>query len=211
MTNFIPVFPLGLVVFPGEHLNLHIFEPRYVQLIQDCFEQQKAFGIPTVIDGKVAEMGTMVEIIEISNKYDDGKMDVKTLGMETFKILELVKDIPDKLYSGAIVTYQNANDTGSPSLMKKIVEGIRAIHKSLRVDKDFKKADVDLKSFDVAHHAGMSLQDEYYLLELELELHRQEFLKRHITKMLDILQEMEGLKNKIQLNGHFKNLEGFQF
>lgn len=211
MTNFIPVFPLGLVVFPGEHLNLHIFEPRYVQLIQDCFEQQKAFGIPTVIDGKVAEMGTMVEIIEISNKYDDGKMDVKTLGVETFKILELVKDIPDKLYSGAIVTYQNANDTGSPSLMKKIVEGIRAIHKSLRVDKDFKKADVDLKSFDVAHHAGMSLQDEYYLLELELELHRQEFLKRHITKMLDILQEMEGLKNKIQLNGHFKNLEGFQF
>ena len=211
MTNFIPVFPLGLVVFPGEHLNLHIFEPRYVQLIQDCFEQQKAFGIPTVIDGKVAEMGTMVEIIEISNKYDDGKMDVKTLGVETFKILELVKDIPDKLYSGAIVTYQNANDTGSPSLMKKIVEGIRAIHKSLRVDKDFKKADIDLKSFDVAHHAGMSLQDEYYLLELELELHRQEFLKRHITKMLDILQEMEGLKNKIQLNGHFKNLEGFQF
>ena len=211
MTNFIPVFPLGLVVFPGEHLNLHIFEPRYVQLIQDCFEQQKAFGIPTVIDGKVAEMGTMVEIIEISNKYDDGKMDVKTLGVETFKILELVKDIPDKLYSGAIVTYQHANDTGSPSLMKKIVEGIRAIHKSLRVDKDFKKADVDLKSFDVAHHAGMSLQDEYYLLELELELHRQEFLKRHITKMLDILQEMEGLKNKIQLNGHFKNLEGFQF
>ena len=211
MTNFIPVFPLGLVVFPGEHLNLHIFEPRYVQLIQDCFEQQKAFGIPTVIDGKVAEMGTMVEIIEISNKYDDGKMDVKTLGVETFKILELVKDIPDKLYSGAIVTYQNANDTGSPSLMKKIVEGIRAIHKSLRVDKDFKKADIDLKSFDVAHHAGMSLQDEYYLLELDLELHRQEFLKRHITKMLDILQEMEGLKNKIQLNGHFKNLEGFQF
>lgn len=211
MTNFIPVFPLGLVVFPGEQLNLHIFEPRYVQLIQDCFEQQKAFGIPTVIDGKVAEMGTMVEIIEISNKYDDGKMDVKTLGVETFKILELVKDIPDKLYSGAIVTYQNANDTGSPSLMKKIMEGIRAIHKSLRVDKDFKKADVDLKSFDVAHHAGMSLQDEYYLLELELELHRQEFLKRHITKMLDILQEMEGLKNKIQLNGHFKNLEGFQF
>ena len=211
MTNFIPVFPLGLVVFPGEHLNLHIFEPRYVQLIQDCFEQQKAFGIPTVIDGKVAEMGTMVEIIEISNKYDDGKMDVKTLGVETFKILELVKDIPDKLYSGAIVTYQNANDTGSPSLMKKIMEGIRAIHKSLRVDKDFKKADVDLKSFDVAHHAGMSLQDEYYLLELDLELHRQEFLKRHITKMLDILQEMEGLKNKIQLNGHFKNLEGFQF
>src|SRR6187455_311175 len=50
MTNFIPIFPLGIVVFPGENLNLHIFEPRYKQLIKECFEQKKPFGIPPVID-----------------------------------------------------------------------------------------------------------------------------------------------------------------
>mgnify|MGYP003909540613 CR=1 FL=1 len=43
MTNFIPIFPLGLVVYPGEGLNLHIYEPRYKQLIHECQSEKKAF------------------------------------------------------------------------------------------------------------------------------------------------------------------------
>jgi Lon protease-like protein len=211
MTNFIPIFPLGIVVYPGEHVNLHIFEPRYRQLVKDCFDSKKPFGIPTVLNNHVSEMGTLVKVVEITNTYEDGRMDIKTEGLQTFKILEIVKELPDKLYSGAIVTYPKVSLKGSFGLMKKILQGIREIHKSLDVSKDFKKPDSDLLSYDVAHHAGMSLQDEYYLLELEEELHRQEFLKRHLTKVIPIMEEMDTLKSKIQLNGHFKNLEGFQF
>src|SRR6478672_9177821 len=99
MTNFIPIFPLAIVVYPGEELNLHIFEPRYKQLIRECFEAKKPFGIPSVINNEVAERGTVVEVTEISKTYDDGKMDIKTRGLTIFKILEIVKEIPDKLYS----------------------------------------------------------------------------------------------------------------
>jgi len=53
MTNFIPIFPLGIVVYPGENLNLHIFESRYKQLIQECYSDAKPFGIPSVINKKV--------------------------------------------------------------------------------------------------------------------------------------------------------------
>ena len=211
MTNFIPIFPLGIVVYPGELVNLHIFEPRYRQLIKDCFDAKKQFGIPTVLNNKVSEMGTLVQVNEITTTYDDGRMDIKTEGLQTFKILEIVKELPDKLYSGAIVTYPKVSLKGSVGLMKKILQGIREIHKSLDVNKDFKKPDEELLSYDIAHHAGMSLQDEYYLLELEEELHRQEFLKRHLSKVIPIMEEMDTLKSKIQLNGHFKNLEGFQF
>jgi uncharacterized protein len=211
MTNFIPIFPLSIVVFPGEHLNLHIFEPRYRQLITDCFEAKKPFGIPTVLENKVSEMGTLVNIVEISKTYDKGEMDIRTDGLQTFKILEIVKDIPEKLYSGAIVTYPKVSVKGSAPLMKKVLKSIRDIHASLGVENDFKKPDEQLLSYDVAHHAGMSLQDEYYLLELGEELHRQEFLKRHLLKVSPVMEEMELLKNKIKLNGHFKNLEGFQF
>ena len=94
--------------------------------------------------------------------------------------------------------------------MKKILAGIREIHKSLNVAKDFKKPDNELLTYDVAHHAGMSLQDEYYLLQLEEELHRQEFLKRHLAKVIPVMLEMDSLKSKIKMNGHFKNMEGFQ-
>ncbi len=211
MTNFIPIFPLAIVVYPSEQLNLHIFESRYKQLINDCFEQKKPFGIPTVINNEVKEMGTVVEIAAISKRYEDGKMDINTKGLTTFKILEILKELPDKLYKGAIVTYPYNNMSGSASLMKKIITGIREIHKRLDIKKNFVKPDDTLLSYDVAHHAGMAVEDEYLMLELELELHRQEFLKRHIAKVLPVLKEMDLLKKKIKLNGHFNNLGGFKF
>lgn len=209
MTNFIPIFPLGLVVYPGEQLNLHIFEPRYKQLISDCHASGKPFGIPTVLDNQVKEMGTLVQVKDIVKKYDNGEMDIITEASSVFRILEVINDIPEKLYSGAIVTYPQNIIRGSSGIMKKVLMGIRAIHKNLGVSKDFKKPDESLLSYDVAHHAGLSLQDEYRLLEFMDELHRQEFLKRHVTKVLPVMQEMEQLKSKIKLNGHFKQLPGF--
>ena len=155
MTNFIPIFPLGIVVYPGEELNLHIFEPRYKQLIKECVEMKKPFGIPAVINNKISEMGTLVMIKEVTTEYENGEMDIKTEGIQIFKILEIIKELPDKLFSGAIVTYPQNITRGSANLMKKVLAGIREIHKSLGVTKDFKKPDEALNSYDVAHHAGL--------------------------------------------------------
>ena len=96
MTNFIPIFPLGIVVYPGEKLNLHIFEPRYKQLINECHQMKKPFGIPTVIENKVQDYGSLVEILEISKVHDNGEIDIKTKGERVFRILEVIKDVPDK-------------------------------------------------------------------------------------------------------------------
>lgn len=208
MTNFIPIFPLGIVVYPGEQLNLHIFEPRYKQLIKECFETKKPFGIPTVIDNKINETGTLVKVIEITTVYDDGKMDVKTEGLEVFTILELINQLPEKLYSGAIVNYPANIESDSRVLMQTIVIAIRELHKLLKINKDFKKPDEELWSYDVAHHAGLSLTEEYELLQLMNELQRQEYLKRHLKKVIPVIAEMETLKERVQLNGHFKNIKG---
>ena len=159
MTNFIPLFPLAIVVYPGEEVNLHIFEPRYKQLINDCFTAKKPFGIPPVINNKVAETGTLVEIIEISKLYDNGEMDIKTKGTAVFKVLEKIQELPEKLYHGAIVTYPQTEYRGSASLMKKIVANIRELHNFLHVSKAFIKQDEELISFDVAHHAGMKIEN----------------------------------------------------
>ncbi len=212
MTNFIPIFPLGIVVYPGEALNLHIFEPRYRQLIKECFQTKKAFGIPVVLNDKLSEMGTLVEIVEISKEYEDGQMDIRTVGTQVFKILEIIQELPEKLYSGAIVTYpKNTISGGKRELMKLILHGIREVYSRLNITKDFSKTDDEIVSYDVAHHAGMSLEEEYLMLELMHELQRQEFLKRHLAKVLPVMAQMDLLKGKIKLNGHFKNLEGFKF
>jgi len=209
MTNFIPIFPLGIVVFPGEVLNLHIFEPRYKQLVTDCYAEAKPFGIPTVLDTGIKEMGTLLEIIEVVEVYEDGKMDIRTRGMHVFKMLEMVKSIPAKLYSGAIVTYPPNNTLVNSTMMKAIISLVREMHKLLKVDKDFKKPESELLSYDIAHHLGLPLKDEYELHNLLYEVQRLEFIKRHLQKILPVLQNAESLKQRIQLNGHFKELKGF--
>jgi len=212
MINFIPIFPLGIVVYPGENLNLHIFEPRYKQLVTECFAEKKMFGIPAVINNHLNEMGTLVEINEISRTYDNGEMDIRTTGIKVFRVLEIIKQVPDKLYSGAIVNYpENTEDAGAKDMMNKVIKAVRELHAKLKIKKEFGRPDEMLKSYDIAHHAGMSLQEEYELLGLPQEIQRQEYLKRHLAKVLPVVAEMDELKEKIKLNGHFKNLSSTDF
>ena len=210
MTNFIPIFPLSIVVFPDEVLNLHIFEPRYKQLISECHQSKKPFGIPTVMNDKMGELGTLVEITEVSKTYDNGELDIKTRGKKIFRILEIIKEVPEKLYSGAIVNYPVNSEQGNQLLMQKVINGIRQLHKILNLKNEFNKPEDELGSYDVAHHAGLSLDEEYEMLCLMVELQRQEYLKRHLAKILPVVVEMEVLKERIKLNGHFKNLGGFK-
>lgn len=209
MTNFIPIFPLGIVVYPGEQLNLHIFEPRYRQLINECREQNKPFGIPTVIDNRLQDFGSLVEITEIVQVHQNGEMDIRTRGQRVFRILEVIRSIPDKLYSGAIVNYPDNREQGSIDQMRAVMAGLRELHRVMNLNKDFAKPDEQLSIYDVAHHAGLSLEEEYELLGLLDERQRQEYLKRHLAKVLPMLAGLEQLKEKVKLNGHFKNLEGF--
>jgi uncharacterized protein len=207
MTNFIPVFPLGVVIYPMERLHLHIFEPRYKQLISECFDQKRPFGIPTVLNNRLQDLGTLVEIREIVQEYDNGEMDINTEGIKVFRTLEVIRQIPEKLYSGAIVNYpENIFGDGDEKLMKSIIKGVREVHRLLNISKDFKKADDALTSYDVAHHMGLSVEEEYEFLGLLRERQRQEYLKRHLQKVLPMLIEMEQLKEKVKLNGHFRNL-----
>lgn len=209
MTNFIPIFPLGIVVYPGEELNLHIFEPRYRQLINECREQGKLFGIPTVIENRLQDFGSLVEITEIVKVHENGEMDIRTRGQRVFRILEVIRSIPDKLYSGAIVNYPDNREQGNMEQMRAVMAGLRELHRVMNLNKNFAKPDEQLSVYDVAHHAGLSLEEEYELLGLLDERQRQEYLKRHLARVLPMLAGLEQLKEKVKLNGHFRNLEGF--
>ena len=209
MTNFIPIFPLNIVIYPGESLNLHIFEPRYKQLINECVATQKLFGIPAVIDNKMQDYGTLIRVDEVTTLHENGEMDIRTKGEKIFRVLEVIKEVPEKLYSGAIVTYPENLEEGNPDLMRRLINSIRELHRLLNVQKDFKKQDEHLNAYDVAHHIGLSIQEEYEMLNLFDERQRQEYLKRHLAKVLPMVAQLEQLKEKVKLNGHFKNFSAF--
>ena len=84
-----PIFPLELVLLPGVPLPLHIFEPRYKEMIAECLEQKKPFGIVRASSDGVADIGCTAEIMSVTKKYDDGRMDILTRGVERFEVIQV--------------------------------------------------------------------------------------------------------------------------
>lgn len=211
MTNFVPIFPLSLVVYPGEYLNLHIFEPRYKQLIGECRSQNKPFGLPSLIGEELKEYGTLMELVSVEKEYENGEIDIRTRGKQVFRVLEVIHTVPEKLYSGAIVNYPRNHWEGNPQLMQGIVRSIRQLHALMQVTRDFTKADEQLLSYDVAHDTGLSLEEEYEMLCLLQERQRQEYLKRHLKRIVPMMAEIDRLRKRVKLNGHFQHLSSGKF
>ncbi len=207
MINFVPIFPLKIVVYPGEPLNLHIFEPRYKQLITEALDAKKPFGIPTVLDSRLEEYGTLMEITELVKEYDNGELDIRTKGLSVFRVLEVVESIPDKLYHGAIVEYpDNIMEHGDSSIARIILNEVKRLYELLDVQEKFPGERDRMISYEVAHFVGLSLQQEYELLCIFTEVQRLEYIRRHLNNLLPTIQELEKLKKRIEMNGHFRNL-----
>ncbi len=207
MTNFIPIFPLNLVLYPGEALNLHIFEPRYKQLIRECVADKKPFGIPAVVDGAPLELGTLVEVKEVVKEYENGELDIRTEGTQVFRVLTVVKDIPEKLYSGAIVSYPpNVFERADSRIATIIYQEVQRLYSLLNVEDKLPKGRTEPTSYEIAHFVGLSMRQEYDLLGLFSETERLEYLRRHLKEIAPVVQELEAMKQRVKRNGHFRNL-----
>ncbi len=82
----LPLFPLDVVLFPDTQLPLHIFEPRYKEMIGECLERKLAFGVVRAKENALAEIGCAAEIVSVTKKYDDGRLDIVTEGRRRFQI-----------------------------------------------------------------------------------------------------------------------------
>jgi Lon protease-like protein len=92
VSSLLPIFPLELVLLPGVPLPLHIFEPRYKEMIAECLEQKKPFGVVRASSDGVADIGCTAEIVSVTKKYDDGRMDILTRGVERFEVIQVNQD-----------------------------------------------------------------------------------------------------------------------
>ena len=90
----IPLFPLNVVLLPGAPLPLHIFEPRYRQMVKDCLEEKSEFGMLLAMPKGVARVGCTAEIVEVVKRYPDGRMDILTVGRAPFRVVELFEENP---------------------------------------------------------------------------------------------------------------------
>ncbi len=207
MSIRLPLFPLSIVSFPGEPVNLHIFEPRYKQLINECWAEQKTFGLPPFIDNRVMDYGTEMKILEISKRYPDGEMDIKTLGLRTFKLVNFHKTVPDKLYSIGEVVFHKDEENIDPNIQKELKIKMTKLFGHLGIKKELK----DVQSFAIAHYIGLSLIEQYNLLTISSEQDRQVLILRHLEKIIPVIIRAQKIREQIKMNGHFKNFPKLDF
>jgi Lon protease-like protein len=101
-SSILPMFPLNMVILPGEVRTLHIFEPRYKQLIKDCLENDAHFGVPFVRkDGRLDIFGTEVKISKIVKSYPEGEKDIIVEGVVPFLMQQYNPTLKPKLYGAA--------------------------------------------------------------------------------------------------------------
>ena len=105
----IPMFPLNMVLLPGETFKLHVFEERYKQLINECMDNDASFGIPFMDKGKVKKYGSEVKIKRILKTYDNGELDVLVESVAVFELLEYSAILTPKLYGAGVVEISKNN------------------------------------------------------------------------------------------------------
>ena len=206
MSATLPLFPLQLVVFPNEKLNLHIFEPRYKQLLNECKEEGTTFGIPPFIDKKMMNVGTELRLEKIEKVYPNGEMDVRTVGIGLFNINEVFNPFPGKLYIGAEVERYGSNLSGDFLKSEKIIEQVVQLYNMLAIPKDPPVDSATFSTYEVAHHIGLTLEQEYELLQLDNEMARQDYVLSHLQKMIPRVKKINNIRERALLNGHFRNI-----
>lgn len=208
----LPLFPLQMVVFPGEPVNLHIFEPRYKQLINEVKSTEITFGIPAFIDQKVMDYGTEMRLLEIVNKKPSGEMDIKTEAMGIFKVHDFYSQLVDKLYPGGVVERLPQLDSEIDyNIAEEILVLITELYQMLNINKTPPPSASDLRAYNIGHSVGMSIHQEYQLLTIEKETDRQRFILEHLRRILPVVKQTETMRKKIQMNGHFKNFDPLEF
>ncbi len=206
----LPLFPLNLVAYPHEDVNLHIFEPRYRQLINECLEEGKTFGIPPFINKRLMGYGTEIQVLSLSKRYDDGRMDVKTRAIRVFRITDFQNPLKGKLFSGGEVIFID-NEELSEEINTYLLSLVERIYGILKVKVDYNKPDYQPFSYRIAHKIGLSIKEEYELLTIGSESSRQILLIEHLERIIPVVEEVERTKQRIALNGHFKNLDQINF
>lgn len=201
----IPLFPLNVVLLPGAELPLHIFEPRYREMVKTSLEEKSEFGMLLALPNGVARVGCTAEILEVIKRYADGRMDILTIGRAQFRVVELLTANP--LMEGHVDYLEDRESPGNPRVTRELLELFEACHTLIFEDypKNLKGAFSETLAHLVAASLPMDLLWKQQILELRSEADRQERLVAYLREWAPHLQKKEAMRQRAGGNGHGLN------
>ena len=202
MMNFIPIFPLSVAPYPGRTLALNIFEDKYKQLINDCLQTKKPFGIPLIVKGGWQNVGVLVSIEEVKNVFSDGRMQIVVKGESIFHLLEVMESLPNKLYKGAIVKYPRNDMSTHPAMLEKVMIQLEKLFSLSKLYYPFEGSGKDgVVSYDIADYMGFTLHQKIEFTSLLKEKERLEYMRRHLQTILPVIENNAILSDTVATKG----------
>jgi Lon protease-like protein len=207
----IPIFPLQLIAFPGEEIPLHIFEPRYRRLMYECEHDGIAFAIFPVQEKTLFASGTLMQLVKVDHRYEDGTLDVLTLGMSPVRLVELQASEDPNIYHSAVVERLPYEVEGDEEARDRILALYEDLHQRLQTE-TLKPIDPERPlSYQIAHYCGMQFAEQAALLDVRTEDERLRRMEEHLLRVLNTLAAVDDSVKLIRQNGHHKHLTGADF
>ena len=202
MDDRLPLFPLGLVLLPGEPVPLHIFEPRYKEMVATCLDDERAFGIVHASESALSKVGTTAWIRRVVTRYDDGRMDIVVTGDARFRLTEVHRD--QSYLTADIEPVEDAEGTVPNAALRQrvITQHMKLVEMAGgEVKPGLYDGPPDV-SFIVARNAGLELEQKQELLEMLSEGKRLAYLVTHFKGILTRVRRAKELRDLSRGDGH---------
>ena len=200
MAALIPLFPLDVVLFPGTPLPLHIFEPRYKEMIGECLAQQRPFGVVRAVEQGLAEVGCTAEIVTVVKEYPDGRLDLVTEGRKRFELLRV--DEERSFLRAEVLMIDDEPGAPLPEDTSRAVQLHSELLAIAGAKQDLSAADPSLLSFYLAGSLPLDLDFKQKLLGLRSEPERLSLLISYFETILPNLHRAARAREKAGGNGH---------
>jgi Lon protease-like protein len=198
----IPLFPLNVVLFPGTLLPLHIFEPRYKRMIRDVMASEEPFGVVLSRENGMATTGCTATVRRVVRNYDDGRMDILTLGESAYRIGELHKE--NEYLEATVELLADDSQTGPPAVAKDLitlfVDCHLLLHESPSADINMDDLADALLSYRIASDLPLELETLQELLETRVEAERRTKLVTRLNQLLPQLVQIQQMRTKAAVN-----------
>jgi Lon protease-like protein len=208
--SLLPLFPLDVVLFPGIPLPLHIFEPRYKEMISECLAKQREFGVIRAVEQNMSEqnlaeqnladVGCTAEIITVVKEYEDGKLDIVTEGRKRFEVLRVNRE-RSFLQAEVLMIHDESESAPSEDTSRAV-----QLHSELLAiagaRQDLSGADPKLLSFYLAGSLPLDLDFKQKLLNLRSEPQRISSLIEYLENFIPKMRRAARAREKAGGNGH---------
>src|SRR5713226_3525102 len=201
LNTLLPLFPLDLVLLPGVPLPLHIFEPRYKEMIKECLDQKTVFGIIRSKEESLANIGCTAEIMNVLKKYPDGRMNILAEGQKRFEVLQVNQE---RTFLQADVFF--LEDESDPPATAEVEKAIRLHGEIMELagarSETMDKAETTNLAYRLAGSLPFDPDFQQALLEMSSEAQRMRAVISFFESILPVLHRNAQAKQKAGGNGH---------